>query len=62
MDNVWEEISYGYFKAFVVCLVYCFGNALVGWHPVGTGWGEAFYIFMETFANHITFPLKKNLH
>lgn len=50
--------SYDYFEAFFVCLVYCFGNALV---PVGTQ-GKAFYIFMETFANHITFLLKKNLH
>ena len=61
MDNVWEGISYYYFKAFFVCIVYCFGNDLVGWHPVGTQ-EKAFYIFMETFANHITFLLKKNLH
>lgn len=47
--------------AFFVCLVYYFGNALVGRHPVETQ-GRAFYIFMETFANHITFQLKKNLH
>ena len=46
MDNVWEEISCGYFKAFGVCLVYCFGNALVGWHPVGTGEGEKHFTYL----------------
>lgn len=43
--------SYDYFEAFFVCLVYCFENALVGRHPVGTQErARASHIFMETFV------------